>query len=278
LTGTLSATLGLRYSTEKKHATIHRQPAGAGLSNCDYDAKTCNGNFVPSFSDSRRWSAWTPKAGLNWKPSRDALVYLSYSQGVRNGGYNVRNTSTSYPPPYEPETIKAYEAGFKLDLFDRKLRLNGSFYINDVKALQRDVVITATPPETGLIQTVFNATDARFKGLELEAIVAPVDGVTLNMSLGHVDPQYKNVTLDLTGDGLIDSKDYALVPPRLSDWTYNIGLMIEQEVANGTRLTGNVNFGYRSATPANDSNTFWAVKREMLSATLAVAGHPLPHG
>src|SRR3546814_5551555 len=67
---------------------------------------------------------------------------------VRNGSYNVRtnaaaasapgvtpvvlaNTIPAYDPFFDVETVWSYEIGFKSDLFDRKVRLNGSAYLSD---------------------------------------------------------------------------------------------------------------------------------------------------
>src|SRR3546814_18632091 len=95
------------------------------------------------------------KFGINYQAEKKVLIFASVSEGVRNGGYNVRtnaaaasapgvtpvvlaNTIPAYDPFFDVETVWSYEIGFKSDLFDRKVRLNGSAYLSDVSDLQRD--------------------------------------------------------------------------------------------------------------------------------------------
>ena len=272
LSRTLSATLGIRYSTEKKDAIIDRAPAGTGASNCSYITKTCPFSFLPKFIDSKRWSAWTPKVSLNWKPSSDLLAYVTWSKGVRNGGYNVRSSSSTVPPgPYDPEKQDSFETGFKSDLFDRRIRLNGAAFLSRLKGLQRDITVVPLPPEIGTTQVIRNAADADIYGFEGEFVYAPDRDFQLNLSVGYVKADYKTVKFDLTGDNIIDSRDLALEPPRLARWTIGTGFTWSRPLTDAVKGTLNVNYGYRSRAPINDANSIFVGTRNMLVANLAFA-------
>ena len=272
LTGTLTATLGVRYSSERKSAEIDPSPSGLGASNCSYATKTCPLNNLPTFVDSKRWDAWTPKLSLNWKPSRDLLVYGTWSKGVRNGGYNVRSSSqTVAPGPYGQETQNAYELGFKSDLYNRRVRFNGAVSLSQLVGLQRDVTVLALPPEIGVVQVVRNAADADIVAAEGELVFAPHRDLQLSVSVGYTNADYKKVLFDLTGDNRIDDKDLALEPPRLSRWTVGVGGNWTRPLTETLKATVNVNYGYRSPAAINDANTLFVGPRNMLVASLAVA-------
>lgn len=266
ITPELSVILGGRYSTERKTADIDKSPSGLGASNCSYDTKSCPLEILPDFNDSQRWSAFTPKVGVNWQASPDLLLYASWSQGIRSGGYNTRSTSTTIPPgPFDMERQNAFELGFKSDFADRRVRLNGAVFLNKMSDLQRDVAFTALPPEVGTVQVIRNAVDADIYGFEGELIVAPSRFIRFDASVGYTDWRYYNVRFDLNGDGAVDQADSKLQPPRLIPWTYDVGVTLTQPVSNSATLRANLNYGYRSKTPITDQNNVFVRKREMLA-------------
>ena len=68
------------------------------------------------------------------------MVYGYYARGFKSGGFNGRSDSASTGVlPYGPETLWSYEAGFKTDWFDHKLRLNGDVFYNDYRNFQASV-------------------------------------------------------------------------------------------------------------------------------------------
>src|SRR3546814_851999 len=161
----LSFTLGGRYTNENKRATIYLQPTNNN-SACNFAAKSCDvPGGPPPFVGKHKWPSFTPKFGINYQPEKNVLIFASVSEGVRNGGYNVRtnaaaasapgvtpvvlaNTIPAYDPFFDVETVWSYEIGFKSDLFDRKVRLNGSAYLSDVSDLQRDIPVASVATGT----------------------------------------------------------------------------------------------------------------------------------
>jgi len=174
----LTITVGGRYTKEKKVAT------SAAFGRCSYDLSTC----TYQTADPYKAHNFSPKIGVAYQASQQLLIFGSYTRGFRSGGFSLRGTPLG--APYEAETVKAFEAGFKSDLFDRHVRLNGTVYYNKFDNLQRTVL--GVDPILGVVQSVFNAANATIKGAELELIVAPVQGLTLTGSYGYTDAKYKN--------------------------------------------------------------------------------------
>ncbi|HEX7931346.1 MAG TPA: TonB-dependent receptor, partial [Sphingomicrobium sp.] len=253
ITPRLSATLGIRYSTERKDANIDSGPTGTNPSNCNYATKSCPNAFIPKFIDGKRWDAWTPKIGLDWKATDTVLLYGNWSKGVRSGGYNVRSTSTTIQPgPYDPENQNAFELGFKSDLANRRVRINGAAFYNRLNSLQRDISLVALPPETGVVTVVRNAIDADIYGAELDVTIAATRSLRIDGNVGYTKSQYRNARYDLSGDGIISAADNALRIPRLAPWTYSVGVTYTHDLTDDLVGSAHVDFGYRSPVPIDD--------------------------
>lgn len=71
----------------------------------------------------RRNSKITYRVSLDHRFSDEVMGYVSWNTGFKSGGFNANSPGTA---PYKLETLQAYEAGLKTDLFDGRLRLNTS--------------------------------------------------------------------------------------------------------------------------------------------------------
>jgi iron complex outermembrane recepter protein len=128
------------------------------------------------------------RAILDWKPTDSSLIYASYSRGYRAGTFNglaYGSSSQVYFVP--PETVNAYEVGFKSRFADNRIQFNGSFFYYDYKGQQGQVVDSSAT--ANLI-----ALDGKLKGLELELLFAATDTLKFNASLGILDSKYKHGT------------------------------------------------------------------------------------
>ena len=95
----------------------------------------------------------------------DLMAYASYNRGFRAGTYSPLSLAN---PPARPETLDAYEVGFKSDLFDRKLRLNtAAFYYNYADLQLRKNVGSPLQGQT------LNAAKAKIYGLDVDIEARP---------------------------------------------------------------------------------------------------------
>ncbi len=268
MTPNITLDLGGRYSWEEKSAKTATFSAVTSV--CDYRNLTCNYDFPgPRFAGSgtTTFDSFTPKIGLNWTPAERVLIYATFSQGIRSGGYNVRNTSPVTPPgPYGEERQDAYELGLKADFLDRRLRINASGFHNVLNDLQRDVIVP--DPVLGSVQTTRNVGKATVNGVELEVTALIGEGFRFGASAGYLEDQYDELSGDLNGalPGL--GIDLALV--RLSPWSYGVNASYETRFANGYEFTSRIDFGHRDEQAANDANTAFLRPLDELSANLAI--------
>ncbi|RAK60257.1 hypothetical protein DJ021_10795 [Phenylobacterium hankyongense] len=172
----LTVTLGLRYTKDTKK----------GFDFLNFELPRVPFVLPASKSFDRSWNQTTGKFGLSYQANPQLLIYANASKGYLSGGGLVGN----FPGIYQPEKVKAYEAGFKSTVLDRRLLINGAIYrqeITDMQVFVQDI--------TG--SRIDNAGRAHVNGLELEAIATPADGLRLNASLTYTEAKYDSyVTID----------------------------------------------------------------------------------
>lgn len=244
VTDAFTVTAGARYTEEKKTANVSR----FGL--CDVTTLVC----APDFSDSEKWTNVTPKIGVRWDATEDAMVYAHWTKGFRSGGYNFRTTVPAIfdAGPTDEEKQSSFEVGFKSSWMDRKFVLNGSAFYNDLKDLQRE--LNVANPIVGVVQGLRNTADATIKGFELDMVALPIPQWAFNASVGYLDGDYDEVRFDLSSDGLINDADLALSIPRLPTWTYTVGSTFDQELGDFAVLSLRGEFSHRSSTFYTDNN------------------------
>ena len=165
----------------------------------------------------------------------------------------MRNTALGITPrPFGQEEQSTFEIGGKFDLFDRRLRINGALFTNDIKNLQREQI--TADPISGVQQIIANAGDARIRGFEVEANLRLADNLLLSGQVGHLDGEYTTVIADITGDGLVDRTDLALKIPRLAPWTYGATLTHDLDLPGFALVTSRFSWNHRDANFFSDNN------------------------
>jgi len=242
-----SITLGGRYTHEKKIAQ------SAPFGSCSFDWTTC----LLSTPRDYKQGKFTPKAGVSYKLIPNALVFASVTRGFRAGGFSLRGTPLI--EPYKAETVTAYEAGFKTDFFDRRLRFNASGYINKYSNLQRTVIGVSST--LGVVQSVFNAAEATIKGAEVEVTAIVVPGVTLSGNYGYTHARYQS----FLGSANPGALRFVRVPAN----TGSASAAYEHKLANGDRLNGRVTASYTGKYYYDDANLLSQKAYTLVDADLA---------
>ena len=256
-------TAGLRYTREEKEADI-----AALIFNVNTPCNIVTTKDCPfDFSDSDEWTNVSPKIGATYHVDDDSLVYGHWSQGVRSGGYNLRNTSANpanTPGPFDEETVDSFEIGYKST---REWgRLNAAVFYNTIDDMQRELNL---PSEgAGVVQLIRNTADATITGLEVDGAFSLTDNFLLLASLGVINPEYDEVREDLNGDGVIDELDKALDLPRAAELTWSIGFTHDLDIGQWGYLSSRINYAYRDESAYTDSNLGFILEQEILDAGL----------
>jgi iron complex outermembrane receptor protein len=157
---------------------------------------------LSSNNASRRFTKATWKAGIDYDVPAFGLLYASVSTGYKAGGFNdgcVVGTPgatgcslTGNQLYYSPETLTAYEAGFKFRLLDNKVRLNASIFHYDYQGLQ--LTQTSGNPPASLTK---NAGAAKVDGLELEMTVHLSPRDQAHFSFNYLNARYTDFRPDV---------------------------------------------------------------------------------
>lgn len=128
------------------------------------------------------------KIGLDYIVSDDLLVYGSYSRGFKGGGFSgaIAFNPVGAFTPYEPETLNAYEAGFKWTAAGGTVRFNSAVYYYDWEDFQ-----AATAVDVMGIRLIIlaNAGDAEILGLESELNWYPTEQFSLHLGMNIMDAE-----------------------------------------------------------------------------------------
>lgn len=138
-----------------------------------------------------------PKLNLTWKVTPDKMVYVTYSEGFRPGGFNRGggnvNSQTGFVVPigYGTDTVKNYELGWKTQWFDKSLTVNGAAFFIQWGDLQSQIY----RPHDSFLTFVQNAADAEITGLEQDVIWRPaqIQGLTLSANIAYIHSELTRV-------------------------------------------------------------------------------------
>ena len=279
--------LGARYTYERKSAGIatfnndiyiagatedadpERFTAGGvynAASRCDYSARSCDYNFTQTKS----WDNWTPRVGLQYRPTDSLNVYASWSKGFRSGGYNFRHTDPDADPAaHNEERQDSFEIGLKADWLNGNLTTNVALFRTEVTNMQRE--LNRRHPTAVVVQRILNTADATFEGIEFDAQARLTENFTMNLTMGYTDGEYDRILHDLNGlDGIINEQDYALDIPRVAPLTYSLGLEYRKQLSNfgGGILTSRLDFSHRDEAKATENNAGIIRELDTLQASL----------
>ena len=303
VTNQLKLTAGIRYTDEEKSFSIrdNRPLIGtnaAGQETCrgpnQFAPSTCiantnlvaaNGTAIPQTQNVK---VWTPRFAINYDVNEDVLLFASATRGFKSGGWNARGTTAGELLPFSAETVWSYEAGFKSELFDRRIRLNVTGFYLDLKDLQTPSAFIRANGSIGFITR--NFADYRNKGVEIEINTALTDGLSIFASLGYQDDEYRfssnqaefdafgvqsvpaqqavclaqiaagriaNTTggdnASSCGAGIVAPDGSIAEPVRTPEWTIALGTSYQAEMGNGLSLVPSINANWRSKSEVGTS-------------------------
>lgn len=184
LTDRIALTVGVRYSRETKDFSndLLVSILNGGMAPPSFlgGATFIAGDIFsdpPVFSDRASFDDVSPRAVVEFKPDDNMLLYASYSQGFKSGGFN----SFGLTPAFDSEDVHAYEIGVKSELAGRRIRFNTSAFIYDYSNLQ-----IRLPVPTGGVD-IRNVAASEIKGVEVEGSAVPFAGFTIAGSVALLD-------------------------------------------------------------------------------------------
>ncbi|MDB5968389.1 MAG: hypothetical protein JWQ90_839 [Hydrocarboniphaga sp.] len=136
ITDWAALTLGARYQVETR--SLVKSTSGVQLNpgTADESSELPLTDFAPESSHTTNLS---PKAVIDFKINDKQHTYFSFSKGFKSGTYNIINIyeRSQY---IKPEEVTTLEAGYKAEMLDGAMRLNGAIFQNKIDNLQSQSV------------------------------------------------------------------------------------------------------------------------------------------
>lgn len=252
ITDALSLTLGLRYTEDEKVFVPDQYVLDPRLSG----APPSMGGFgyvpgtrmLPLEEAPTDIDEVTPMMNASYHLSDTAMVYFTYSEGYKSGGYDQRvfpRNSEFKAPSFDPEFVDSYEFGFKYNSSDNRFRANGALFFMDYSDLQIAVVNNNVDVVTR------NAGEAEIKGLELELAFIPADNWMLETSIGYTDAEYTKLSAGAIAAGL--SKKHELI--NTPEWSLAAAVSYTHPFDSGASLSFRLDASHRSEVFFDITNT-----------------------
>ena len=146
----------------------------------------------------KTYSGFTSRASLSWHAGPDAMLYATWSQGFRAGGFNRAPIGASKfsplaannhpnqvqatlhggyvsPVSYAPDTLTNDELGWKTRWLNRRLQWNGAIY----QERWNDTQVQLYGFGIANISAIINGGGYRVRGLETSAIARVTNALTI---------------------------------------------------------------------------------------------------
>ncbi|WP_020401226.1 TonB-dependent receptor [Kordiimonas gwangyangensis] len=239
LTENTTLTVGGRYTDDEKTADAYSGAFGSALPTVELNG------------DNFSWDV-----ALNHIINDDLSVYARVATGFRAPTIQGRDVAFfGVPTTAKEETITSYEAGFKSDLVDGRMRWNGAIFYYEMDDLQ----VTAVGGGTNNVR-LLNLNEVKGYGFEtdLEFLVTENLSLTAGASYAHTKIYDGSVRVPICGTGMctptdrLDNQGRAIINgnplPQAPDWTFNL-------VADYVRPTGDGEEFFMSADWAYQGDT-----------------------
>ncbi len=189
---------------------------------------------------------------LSWEISGNVAVsdnssmYARFADGFRAQTIQGRDVAfLETPTVAEPETIQSFEAGYKADLFDNRLRLNLGIFTYEVEDLQLSIIGGATNTNQ-----VINAEQGEAFGFEIDAEWLVTENALITAGFSFNDTEIQDISLATVpcGSGLctptdpVDPTDPSRVLlngnpfPRAPETTFNFTFRYGFPMGNNSEL------------------------------------------
>ena len=179
-TDQLSVSAGARYNYDQKYFYYwnHPQPPPPSVAP----------NGILDLS--HHWDSVTPRVGLEYQATKDALLYASVSRGIKSGNFNSGN-DISQPLYVQPEKATAYEVGAKTSWFDHRMTANLALFYTDYKDQQLLVQTSFVSQQRAYV----NVAASEIYGFEFELAAHPYNHLQLTASVGNTTSKVKELNL-----------------------------------------------------------------------------------
>ncbi|WP_447725605.1 TonB-dependent receptor [Sphingomonas koreensis] len=255
LSDMLRLTLGGRFTHDKKSGRLYK----------------VNGADRPyNFTFSK--DHFDPQVTVTLDPSDDIEFYGKWGTAYRAGGANSR--SLTYRS-YGPEKVSTFEAGLKTSFWDKRGRFNVAAYTTSYTDIQIDFLAPTAGTNRTTIETMNAPGNGTIKGLEVDASLAPLPGLTLSAAYAYTKGDLPRATNPFLPAGSPPQIVYVTnTPEHAGSGSVDYEVPLSGETTLRAHLDANIAKGYYSMAGENTltDSSF------IVNGRLAIAGIDLTRG
>ncbi|WBQ08841.1 TonB-dependent receptor [Hyphomonadaceae bacterium ML37] len=277
LTPEWSVSLGARYTHDERSSIVLRRTYIGGFSEFFGGNPTLIAT-TSDFNGSESWTDFSPRLSVSYRPDDANNFYASFSQGFKGGSFDPRGqTSVAIGAGidvfefmrFEPETVNAYEAGWKFA--DGPYRHSLAFFYNDYTDVQVPGSIGVDTDNDGVFDTfsgvTTNAGAATIWGFEYEGALGLAedafrtgDTLDFNWAVGYLNGQYDQF-INAFGVDVSDTAVIQNTPEWMAAGTLNYTVPVSNgalSIINTLAYRGAYSqFEIPNATLDQDGYTLW---------------------
>ena len=148
-----------------------------------------NGNNLNAKDLNKTYSGFKSRANLTWNATDSAMLYYTWSQGFRPGGFNRAESVIKPSSPiyglftpalaFAPDILTNNELGWKTQWLGRRVQFNGAIYQEDWNGTQISIF---DPGVTGNITFTTNGPNYRVRGIETSIVARVTHELTVTGS------------------------------------------------------------------------------------------------
>lgn len=184
----LTLTAGVRYTDDKRDFKVNQ----FGQLWLDIGIPTFGGLPIDESSNETSWDL-----SANFALSDTSSIYGRVSTGFRAQSIQGRDVAfLEFPSVADPETITSYEAGYKADLLDGRIRLNLGVFHYTVDDMQLSIIGGASN-----INQVINAKKGEATGFEVDLQWLITDRLMATLGAAYNDTEIKSPGLSVVPCG-----------------------------------------------------------------------------
>jgi len=205
ITDRINVELGVRYTEDKKDFSTWVLEPDSYLGSYFIYGFATDGYI----SDSKKWDDTTFRGLVTYAPTENSMIFASYTQGFKSGGfgsfwvedsngavpaYETISRSDGYlPGTFEPETADSYEIGFKAEYLDGRGNFDITFFMYDYEDMQVINYVNVDYDDDGVPDAfsgrVLNVGQTDGQGVEISTTVALGENWTLYLAGGYLDTE-----------------------------------------------------------------------------------------
>ena len=131
--------------------------------------------------------AFTPMLNVQWNASDNTMLYASYTEGFKAGGFDAR-ANNPFSFQFQEEEASSIELGSKSLLANGRFEINAALFFTDYDDLQ------VSQFDGSLGFNVGNANKTDVMGLELDGRYAATDNFTIGYAYSYLDFEFTDFT------------------------------------------------------------------------------------